>query len=150
MMQPHGRLWWFLKKLNRISLWPSNFSARYMPQRIENRYLNKYFFTDIHVRLLSCFSHVQLSAAPWTADHQAPLSVGFSRQECWSGLPCPPPGDLPEAGIEPTSAVSPALQVDYFTAEPPVEPIDIHSSTVFSKRWKQSKCPSEDGWMNRM
>ena len=88
MMQPDGRLWWFLKKLNRISLWPSNFSAWYMPQRIENRYSNKYFFTDIHVCLLSCFSHVQLSAALWTADHQAPLSVGFSRQEYWSGLPC--------------------------------------------------------------
>ena len=103
-----------------------------MPQRIENRYLNKYFFTDIHVCLLSCFTHVQLSAAPWTADHQAPLSIGFSRQECWSRLPCPPPGDLPDPGIEPTSAVSPVLQADYFTAEPPVEPIDVQSSTVYN------------------
>ena len=41
------------------------------------------------------FSHVQLFAAPWTVAHQAPLSVGFSRQEYWSGLPCPSPGDLP-------------------------------------------------------
>ena len=40
-------------------------------------------------------------ATPWTIDHQAPLSMGFSRQECWSGLPCPPPGDLPDPGIEP-------------------------------------------------
>ena len=44
--------------------------------------------------------HVQLSVTPWTS-HQAPLSMGFSRQESWSGLPCPPPGDLPHAGIEP-------------------------------------------------
>ena len=50
---------------------------------------------------------------------QAPLSMGFSRQGHWSGLPCPPPGDLPDPGIEPTSS---ALQVDSFTAEPPGKP----------------------------
>ena len=46
---------------------------------------------------------------PWTVDYQTPLSVGFSRQEYWSGLPCPSPGDLPNPGIEPTSLMSPAL-----------------------------------------
>jgi len=46
---------------------------------------------------------------PWTVAHQAPLSMRFSRQEYWGGLPCPPPGDLPDAGIEP---MSPALQAD--------------------------------------
>ena len=45
-------------------------------------------------RVLSCFSHVWLFATPWTVAHQAPLSMGFSRQEYWSGLPSPPPGDL--------------------------------------------------------
>ena len=45
-------------------------------------------------------SHVQLFATPWTVAHQAPLFMGFSRQEYWSGLPCPPPGDPPEPGIE--------------------------------------------------
>ena len=45
----------------------------------------------------------------WTVARQAPLSVGFSRQEDWSGLPYPTPGDLPESGIEPTSLMSPAL-----------------------------------------
>ena len=54
-------------------------------------------------------SRVRLYVTPWTAAHQAPLSMGFSRQEDWSGLPCPPPGDLPDPGIEPRS---PALQVD--------------------------------------
>ena len=103
-----------------------------MPQRIENRYSNKYLYTDIHALVLNRFSYVQFSAAPCTVDHQAPLSVGFSRQECWRGLPCPPPGDLPAPGIEPMSAVSPALQADYFTAKPPVEPTDIHSSAVYS------------------
>ena len=59
--------------------------------------------------MFSCFSCVQLFANPWTVAHQAPLSTGFSRKECWSGLPCPPPGDLPDLGIEPRS---PELQVD--------------------------------------
>ena len=48
-------------------------------------------------------SHVQLFVTPWTVAHQAPLSMGFSRQEYWSGLPFPSPGDLPDPGIEPAS-----------------------------------------------
>ena len=54
-------------------------------------------------------SHVWLLATPRTVAHQAPLSVGFSRQEYWSGWPCPSPGDLPHPGMEPTSPESPAL-----------------------------------------
>ena len=54
-------------------------------------------------------SHVQLFAIPWTVAHQSPLSMGLSRQEYWSGLPCPPPGDLPNPGTEPMSLASPAL-----------------------------------------
>ena len=50
-----------------------------------------------------------------TVARQAPLSVGFSRQEYWSGWPCPPPGDLPDPGIEPLSLVSPALAREFFT-----------------------------------
>ena len=53
---------------------------------------------------------------PWTAASQAPLSMGFSRQEYWSGLPFPSPGDLPDSGIEPGS---PALQVDALPSKPP-------------------------------
>ena len=64
--------------------------------------------------LLSCFSHVQLFVTPWTAAHQAPLFMGFSRQEYWSGLPCPPPGDLPNSGIEPVSLTSPPLARRFF------------------------------------
>ena len=55
------------------------------------------------------------SVTPWTAAHQAPLSMGFSRQEYWSGLPFPPPGALPDPGIEPTSFMSPALPGGFFT-----------------------------------
>ena len=56
--------------------------------------------------MLSSFSHVRLFVTLWTVACQAPLSIGFSRQEHWSGLPCPPPGDLPEPGIKPKSHVS--------------------------------------------
>ena len=56
---------------------------------------------------------------PWTIARQVPLSIGFSRQEYWSGLPCPPPGDLPNPGIKPRS---PALQGDSLLSEPPGRP----------------------------
>ena len=56
------------------------------------------------------------SVTPWTVAHQAPLSMEFSRQEYWRGLPFPPPGDLPNPGIE---TVSPSLQVDSLPSEPP-------------------------------
>ena len=56
------------------------------------------------------------SRPPWTAAYQVPLSMGFSRQEYWSGLPCPSPGDLPDPGIEPRS---PALRADTLPSEPP-------------------------------
>ena len=62
--------------------------------------------------MLSC---VQLFAALGTVAHQAPLSMGIPRQEYWSWLPFPPPGDLPNSGIEPTSSVSPALAGGFFT-----------------------------------
>ena len=62
--------------------------------------------------VLSHFSHVQLFATPWTVACQPPLSMRFSRQEYWSGLPCSPPRDLPNPGIKPTSPVASALQAD--------------------------------------
>ena len=58
----------------------------------------------------SCFTCVQLLLTLWTVACQAPLSMGFSRQENWSGLPCSPPGDLPDPVIEPTFPVAPTLQ----------------------------------------
>ena len=51
-------------------------------------------------------------ATLWTVAHQVPLSIGFSKQEYWSVLPCPPPGDLPDPGIKPESPAAPALQAD--------------------------------------
>ena len=63
-------------------------------------------YVYVHVCMLSRFSHVQLFATPWTVALQAPLSMGFSRQQYWSGLPCPFPRDLPNPGIELESLVS--------------------------------------------
>ena len=70
----------------------------------------------MNVKLLS---RVQLFATPWTVVYQAPLSMGFSRQEYWSGLPFPSPGDLPNPEIE---LESPTLQADALTSEPPKKP----------------------------
>ena len=66
----------------------------------------------VHTKSLS---HVQLSATPLTVACQAPLSMWFSRQEYWNGLPCPPPGDLPDPGIESASLMSPSLAGGFFT-----------------------------------
>ena len=65
---------------------------------------------------MKSLSRVRLFATLWTVAYQAPLSVGFSRQEYWSGLPFPSPGDLPNPGVEPGS---PALQADALSSEPP-------------------------------
>ena len=71
----------------------------------------------VHVRVLSCFSRIWLFVTLWTVACQAPLSMQFSRKEYWSGLPCPPPGDLPKPEIEPyvLSLMSPALAGGFFT-----------------------------------
>ena len=65
--------------------------------------------------MLNCFSYVQLFAALWTVTRQAPLPMGFSRQEYQSGLPCPSPGDFPDPEVEPMSLMSPALSSRFFT-----------------------------------
>ena len=69
--------------------------------------------------MLSHFSHVQLFSTPWTVAHQAPLSMEFSRQQYWSGLPFPPPGDLPDPGIEARSPILWAVSL-------PIEPTWKH------------------------
>ena len=74
--------------------------------------------SEVKVKL---HSRVRLFVTPWTVAYKGPLSMGFSRQEYWSGLPFPSPGDLPNPGIEPGS---PALQVDALLSEPPGKPMD--------------------------
>ena len=65
--------------------------------------------------MLSRFCHVQLFVTPWTVARQTSLSIGFSRKVYWGGLPCPPPGDLPDPGIEPVSLMSPAVAGGFLT-----------------------------------
>ena len=77
---------------------------------------------EVKVKL---FSRVQLFATPWTVAYQALPSMGCSRQEYWSGLPFPSPGDLPNPGIKPRS---PALQADVLTSEPPGKPYNWHGT----------------------
>ena len=73
--------------------------------------------------------HAQLGLTvcnPWIIAHQALLSMEFSRQEYWSELPLPPPGDLPDPGVEPKSLASPVLEGGFFTIAPPGKPKHLH------------------------
>ena len=110
-------------------------------------------------------SHVQLFATPWTVARQPLVSIGFSRQEHWSRLPFPSPGDLPDLGIEPGS---PALQADALPSEPPAIPqLGIHTEEtrierdtctpmfiaalfIIARTWKQPRCLSEDEWIRKL
>ena len=76
----------------------------------------------MHAYVLSCFSRAQLFATSWTVAHQAPLSMEFSRQEYWNGLPSLPPGNLPDPGIKPTSLTSALLAGGFFTTSATWEP----------------------------
>ena len=69
-------------------------------------------FLTVGLCCYAVLSYVQLFITPWTVDCQALLSMGFSRQEHWSELPCPPPGDLLDPGIKPASLTSPTLARD--------------------------------------
>ena len=92
----------------------------------------------VKVKLLS---HDRLFATPWTVAHWAPPSMGFSRQEYWSGVPFPSPGDLPDSGIEPRSL---ALEADALTSEPPGKPFsevlpNSHLITISGARHHQEQ-----------
>ena len=85
--------------------------------------------------LLRHFNHVWLFATPWIVACQTPKSMGSSRQEYWSVLPLPSPGDFPNLGTEPTSPASPALQVDYLPTEPPESLVFIPWQILKLKRY---------------
>ena len=95
--------------------------------------------------VLSHFSRVPLFVTLWTVAHLAPLSMGFSRQKYWSGLPCPPPGDLPNPGIKPTSLVSPASAGGFFTTSATWEALDggkcsqYYEGTLNHRTWEESR-----------
>ena len=97
----------------------------------------KVYFLKVKVKSLC---RVRLFGTPWTVAYQAPLSMGFSRQEYWSGVPFPSPGDLPDPGIEPRS---PALQADALLSEPPGKYF-FKSSNNFKRkqqRWTYNSLP---------
>ena len=86
---------------------------------VHGTHTHTYIYTNIHTHIcvccvLSCFSRVQLCATPWTVAHQAPLSMGFSRQEYWSGFSYSSPGDLPDPGFK---RGSPVLQAKSLLSE---------------------------------
>ena len=85
---------------------------------------------NIHQVKVKLLSRVRLFVTPWTISYQAPLAMEFSRQEYWSGLPFPSPGDLRNARIEPRS---PALQADALPSEPPGKPVDGFVSITYIK-----------------
>ena len=80
------------------------------------------FMNSVGIVIVVSLSHVWLFLTPWTVVCQASLSMGLSRQEYWSGLPFPPPGDLSNSGIEPES---PALQADSLLSEPSGKPNSV-------------------------
>ena len=96
------------------------------------------------VCVLTHFSHVQLFATPWTVARQAPLSMGFSRREYWSGLPCPPPGDLPDPGIELRSLTSLALAGGFSTTIATWEALKMRAPPLPFP--SEEPCPPCTGW----
>ena len=120
------------------------------PQKRENpTYITR---SDRRQWMLSCLGCVLLFVTLWTVAHQAPLSMKFSRQEHWSGLPLPPPGDLSKPGIEPKSLVSSALAGRFFitSATWAVQPIVRVSSVAPSKHdaltgFSQWNSPAPEG-----
>ena len=103
---------------------------------LRREHLHWKWIYQFRVCALSCFTHVCLFETPWTVAHQAPPSMGFSRQEYWSGVPCPPPGDLPHPGMEPVSLMSPALAGGFFTTSATWDVLLLHvqfSSVQFSR-----------------
>ena len=110
---------------------------------------------------MKLLSHVRLFVTPWTVAHQTPPSMGFSRQEYWSGLPFPSPGDLPDPGIEPRS---PALRADALLSQLPGNSIYMRRYTVlvfffltyftlynrlqfYPPHWNWFKCILFNGWV---
>ena len=82
--------------------------------RAHDGYSDFSFSRHMHT-MLSCFSYVQLFLTLWAVAYQAPLSMEFSKQEYWSGLPCPPSGNLPDPGLEPASLMFLTLAGRFFT-----------------------------------
>ena len=106
-------------------------------KRQNDRILKEELPRSLKVKFLS---GVRLFVTPWTVAYQAPLSMGFSRQEYCSGLPFPPPGDLPDPGIEPRS---PAWQADSLPSEPPRKPRSLGAQYATGDQWRNNSRKNE-------
>ena len=107
----------FMATVNHLTIWcwgPWPSTMNYLVQNVSRAMLEK---------LKKLLGHVWLFVTPWTVAYQAPWTMGFTRQEYWSGLPWPSPGDLPDPGIEPGSS---ALQPDTLPSEPPGKPWETY------------------------
>ena len=113
-IQHRLRQTWLVLELLDRAFWAAVWSSMVSRSHWNSRSYMWTFFSSACV--LSRFSHVWLCVTLWTVALQAPLSMGFSRQGYWSGLPWPSPGDLPDPRIEPLSLMSPALAGEFFTA----------------------------------
>ena len=124
-----------------------------------------YIYTHTHVCMLSCFSRVWLFVTLWIIARQASLLVGFSRWEYWSGLPCSPPGELPDPGIKPMSLTSPVLSGRYFTTSAAWEAhvcisLYIYIWNIFWSivafwaslvaQWSRSHLPMQETWVQSL
>ena len=105
--------------------------------RAHSRHLVSGNSQALDLLIMSVLSRIWLFATLWTVAHQAPPSMGFSRQEYWSGLPFPSPGDLPNPGIKPRS---PALQADALTSQPPGKPFWVRGKLLAFYWYNLTKC----------
>ena len=115
-----------------------------------------FFLQCMHECMLSRSSHVQLCVTPWTAAHQAPLSIGFSRQEYWSGLPFPSPGVQCGGSLKIELPYDPVILLLGIYPEKNMVPKDtctpMFTAAMFiiAKTWKQPKCPPTEEWLKKM
>ena len=117
-----------------------NYNFKILKGMYISNYIVKSLWSEVKWSEMKSLSHVRLFVTPWTVAYQAPPSMRFSRQECWSDLPFPSPGDFPYPGIEPWS---PALQADALPSEPPGKPMiikrgstDTWNNIIYKLNWK--------------
>ena len=101
-----------------------------------------YVCVCVCVCVCSVVQSCQLFATPWIVALQAPLSMGFSRQDYWSGLPSPPPGDFPSPGTEPVSPAVPVLSGRFSTTEPPGKPWNSRVGAAITTLWLKKPGPN--------
>ena len=125
-----------------ISCIPGRFFTLWATQiktTVRYHFSQKVFNTQ-HYAVLCLFSHVRLFVTPWTIASQAPLAMEFSKKECWSALPFPTPGDVPNTGIKPGFLMSPALAGGFFTTSTTWQVPPVRMAIIKKKITTNNKC----------